>query len=73
MRVNRSSTRAVQAAASGVADSAKGLASGFTQQQRDIALVIFGLIAFQILVGFIGNAMSGGGGGMGGGPTGYTV
>ena len=63
----------MQAAASGVADSAKGLASGFTQQQRDIALVIFGLIAFQILVGFIGNAMSGGGGGMGGGPTGYTV
>lgn len=34
-----------------------------TQQQQDIGKVILGLIAFQVIIGFISSAMSGGGGG----------
>jgi len=36
-----------------------------TKQQQDIGKVILGLIAFQVLIGFISSAMSGGGGGGG--------
>ena len=36
-----------------------------TEQQQNIGKVILGLIAFQVLIGFISSAMSGGGGGGG--------
>ena len=48
-------------------DAASGLTSGINENQKRVLLIIFGLFAFQIVIGFIGSAFSGGGGGGGGG------
>ena len=40
-------------------DAVGSVASGLTEQQKNIAKIVFGLIAFQILIGVISSAMRG--------------
>lgn len=47
-------------AAEDLADSAGGLVSGLSEQQKNIGKIILGLIAFQLVIGLIGSAFSGG-------------
>ena len=51
----------IKGVAEGAADAAGGLLSRLTPQQRNIATIILGLIGFQLLIGSIGSALSGGG------------
>ena len=59
----KDAARQAQSAAADVGDSARGLVSGLTEQQKNVAKIIGGLIAFQLLIGFIGSLFSGGGSG----------
>ena len=54
---------AAQGKVQDVANVAGGLVSGLNEQQKNVAKIILGLIAFQIFIGFIASAFSGTGGG----------
>lgn len=53
--------RKAKRAADDLAYKAGGVTSGLTEQQKNIGKIIVGLILFQVLIGAIGSAFSGGG------------
>ena len=57
----KQSAQKAQYAAEDAADAVGGLTSGLTEQQKNIGKIIVGLILFQVLIGAIGSAFSGGG------------